>query len=82
MILNYRADEPTIAEAAATCKEHFKPGDRRLQFAFFVPGLLFPEKSPGQIDAKDALLTFQTNTLGPMLMIKHFSHGTVSASLR
>jgi NAD(P)-dependent dehydrogenase (short-subunit alcohol dehydrogenase family) len=38
-----------------------------------VPGLLFPEKSPAQIDAKDALLTFQTNTLGPMLMIKHFS---------
>ncbi|OSS50533.1 hypothetical protein B5807_05140 [Epicoccum nigrum] len=66
-------DESTIADAAATCKEHFKPGDHRLQLAFFVPGLLFPEKSPGQIDAKDALLTFQTNTLGPMLMIKHFS---------
>jgi NAD(P)-dependent dehydrogenase (short-subunit alcohol dehydrogenase family) len=38
-----------------------------------VPGLLFPEKSPAQINADDALLTFQTNTLGPMLMIKHFS---------
>jgi NAD(P)-dependent dehydrogenase (short-subunit alcohol dehydrogenase family) len=38
-----------------------------------VPGLLFPEKAPAQIDAENALLTFRTNTLGPMLMIKHFS---------
>ncbi|KAJ4410544.1 hypothetical protein N0V91_002031 [Didymella pomorum] len=66
-------DESTIEDAADTCKERFKPGDHQLQLAFFVPGLLFPEKAPAQIDAKDALLTFQTNTLGPMLMIKHFS---------
>ncbi|KAH6618733.1 hypothetical protein C7974DRAFT_426988 [Boeremia exigua] len=65
-------DESTIADAAASCKELFK-NDHKLQLAFFVPGLLYPEKSPAQIDAKDALLTFQTNTLGPMLMIKHFS---------
>lgn len=71
--LNVATDESTIADAAAACKEQFKPGDHKLQLAFFVPGLLFPEKSPAQIDAKDALLTFQTNTLGPMLMIKHFS---------
>jgi NAD(P)-dependent dehydrogenase (short-subunit alcohol dehydrogenase family) len=38
-----------------------------------VPGLLFPEKAPSQINADDALLTFRTNTLGPMLMLKHFS---------
>jgi len=35
--------------------------------------LLFPEKSPAQIDYDKALLTFQTNTLGPMLLLKHFS---------
>ena len=68
-----RADESTIADAAAACKEQFKPSTHQLQLAFFVPGLLFPEKSPAQINAEDALLTFQTNTLGPMLMIKHFS---------
>ncbi|KAF1929327.1 NAD(P)-binding protein [Didymella exigua CBS 183.55] len=66
-------DESTIADVAVACKEKFTPGDHQLQLAFFVPGLLFPEKAPAQIDAKDALLTFQTNTLGPMLMIKHFS---------
>jgi NAD(P)-dependent dehydrogenase (short-subunit alcohol dehydrogenase family) len=38
-----------------------------------VPGVLFPEKSPAQIKTDDALLTFQTNTLGPMLMLKHFA---------
>jgi NAD(P)-dependent dehydrogenase (short-subunit alcohol dehydrogenase family) len=38
-----------------------------------VPGILYPEKSPAQINADDALLTFRTNTLGPMLMLKHFS---------
>lgn len=44
-----------------------------LRLAFIVPGLLFPEKSPSQINGDDALLTFRTNTLGPMLMIKHFA---------
>lgn len=73
MGLTSNVDESSIADAAAACKEQFKPGDHQLQLAFYVPGLLFPEKAPSQIDAKDALLTFQTNTLGPMLMIKHFS---------
>ncbi|KAK4979507.1 hypothetical protein LTR66_010475 [Elasticomyces elasticus] len=38
-----------------------------------VLGLLFPEKSPTQISYDDALLTFRTNTLGPMMLLKHFS---------
>lgn len=66
-------DEATIADAASACKEQFQSSAHHLQLAFFVPGLLFPEKSPAQINAEDALLTFQTNSLGPMLMIKHFS---------
>ena len=66
-------DESTIADAAAECKKQFDPGSHQLQLAFIVPGLLFPEKSPAQINANDALLTFHTNTLGPMLMLKHFS---------
>jgi NAD(P)-dependent dehydrogenase (short-subunit alcohol dehydrogenase family) len=67
------ADESTIADAAAECKKQFGSGSHPLQLAFIVPGLLFPEKSPSQINADDALLTFRTNTLGPMLMLKHFS---------
>ncbi|CAN9151242.1 unnamed protein product [Alternaria alternata] len=66
-------DETTIADAAATCKKQFSDGPHQLQLAMMVPGILFPEKSPSQINADEALLTFRTNTLGPMLMLKHFS---------
>jgi NAD(P)-dependent dehydrogenase (short-subunit alcohol dehydrogenase family) len=45
-----------------------------LHLCLAVPGILYPEKSPSQIDADNALLTFQTNTLGPLLLMKHF-HG-------
>lgn len=41
--------------------------------AFCVPGILFPEKSPRQIECDNATKTFQTNVIGPMLVIKHFS---------
>jgi NAD(P)-dependent dehydrogenase (short-subunit alcohol dehydrogenase family) len=34
---------------------------------------LYPEKSPSQIDYNNALHTFQVNTLGPMVLLKHFS---------
>jgi NAD(P)-dependent dehydrogenase (short-subunit alcohol dehydrogenase family) len=40
--------------------------------AFILPGFLFPEKSPAQVDTGKALLTFRTNTLGPLLILKHF----------
>ena len=56
-------DEATIADAAASCKKQFSNGSNPLQLAFIVPGILFPEKSPAQIKADDALLTFRTNTL-------------------
>ncbi|KAF2712546.1 NAD(P)-binding protein [Pleomassaria siparia CBS 279.74] len=65
-------NESSIANVAAACKNKFPLNSHQLQFAFVVPGLLFPEKSPAQIDAEDALLTFRTNTIGPMLMLKHF----------
>ncbi|KAF2689537.1 NAD(P)-binding protein [Lentithecium fluviatile CBS 122367] len=66
-------DESTIADAAAACKEKFPLKSNQLQLSLIIPGILFPEKSPFQINADDALLTFRTNTLGPMLMLKHFS---------
>ena len=56
-------DEATIADAAASCKKQFSDNSNALQLAFIVPGILFPEKSPTQIKADDALLTFRTNTL-------------------
>jgi NAD(P)-dependent dehydrogenase (short-subunit alcohol dehydrogenase family) len=71
--IDHIIDEATIADAASSCKKQFSSGSNHLQLGFIVPGILFPEKSPAQINADDALLTFRTNTLGPMLMLKHFS---------
>lgn len=71
-------DEATIGSAASHCASKFpskgsSDGPHHLHLAYLIPGLLFPEKSPRQIDASSALLTFQTNALGPLLMLKHFS---------
>ncbi|KAK8166455.1 short-chain dehydrogenase/reductase-like protein [Phyllosticta citrichinensis] len=70
--LNY-LDEKTIEAASKSCAERFPPRSHHLHLALVVPGLLFPEKAPAQIDADNALLTLQTNTLGPLLAIKHFA---------
>jgi hypothetical protein len=60
---DYVLDEATIADSAASCKKQFSNGPSPLQLVLIVPGILFPEKSPAQIKADDALLTFRTNTL-------------------
>ncbi|KAI9697426.1 MAG: hypothetical protein M1836_004704 [Candelina mexicana] len=64
-------DESTIASAAAHCKSRFP--STHLHLAFCIPGILHPEKSPSQINYANALATFKTNTLGPLLLQKHFS---------
>ena len=66
-------DEDTISSAAAEATKLFPRKDHYLHLALCVPGLLFPEKAPSQIDHDSALLTFRTNVLGPMMLIKHFS---------
>ncbi|MCJ1374142.1 hypothetical protein MMC20_005374 [Loxospora ochrophaea] len=67
-------DESSITAAAKYCAERFpmKEGNY-LHLGFLIPGILHPEKSPSQIDAALALETFKINTLGPMLLLKHFS---------
>ncbi|KAK0947072.1 hypothetical protein LTR29_001355 [Friedmanniomyces endolithicus] len=66
-------DEQTIQDASAEVSTLFPKKEYYLHLSLCVPGLLFPEKSPSQIDYEHALLTFRTNTLGPMLLLKHFS---------
>ncbi|KAK3714314.1 hypothetical protein LTR37_007900 [Vermiconidia calcicola] len=66
-------DEQSISNAANEASSLFPKKDAYLHLSLCLPGLLFPEKSPSQINYDDALLTFQTNTLGPMMLIKHFS---------
>ena len=64
-------NEGSVAEAAKQCKSKFS--DSYLRLAFCIPGILHPEKAPSQINYDDALSTFQVNTLGPLLLAKHFS---------
>ncbi|MCJ1459502.1 hypothetical protein MMC28_009881 [Mycoblastus sanguinarius] len=64
-------DEKTISEAASHCRSRFS--DSYLRLGFCIPGILHPEKSPSQIDHANALSTFQINTLGPLLLSKHFT---------
>ena len=66
------AEEETIKAAASKTKHMFGKSDNHLRLAFAIPGILHPEKSPAQIDYDLALQTFKINTLGPMLLMKHF----------
>lgn len=66
-------DEQTIADAASKASTTFPKDSSHLRLALAIPGILYPEKSPAQIDYDNALRTFQTNTLGPMMLLKHFS---------
>jgi len=66
-------DEQSISDAAEQASSLFPKKEAYLHLSLCIPGLLFPEKAPAQIDYDNALLTFKTNTLGPMMLIKHFS---------
>lgn len=45
--------------------------DTPLRLALTIPGILYVEKTPDQINAANALDSFQVNALGPMLLMKH-----------
>ena len=65
-------DEQSIADAASSAKSLFPQREAYLHLALSIPGILYPEKSPSRIDYDDALETFRVNTLGPMMLTKHF----------
>ncbi|KAI9831508.1 MAG: hypothetical protein M1826_003398 [Phylliscum demangeonii] len=66
-------DESSIASAAAYCGARFAP--HALHLALTGPGILPapPEKRPSQISAATATAVFAVNTIGPMLLFKHFA---------
>ncbi|KAK4634533.1 hypothetical protein CLAFUW4_00729 [Fulvia fulva] len=66
-------DEHVVEEAAKTISEVLPKKKSYLRLSLCIPGLLFPEKAPHQINYDDALLTFRTNALGPLLLMKHLS---------
>ncbi|KAI2605047.1 NAD(P)-binding protein [Hypoxylon fragiforme] len=64
--------EPTISAASATAARLFPPSTHHLRLAFALPGILRPEKSPRDVDHDAALAMLQTNTLGPLMLMKWF----------
>ncbi|KAH6679446.1 hypothetical protein B0J14DRAFT_624518 [Halenospora varia] len=67
-------DEKTISEAAKQAKSLFPTEMGHLHLAFTIPGILYPEKSPQQLKQEQLTHTFAVNTIGPMLVAKHFSN--------
>ena len=47
--------------------------DNHLRLAFAIPGILYPEKAPSQLDHEQLTRTFAINTIGPLLLMKHFT---------
>ncbi|CAL3964074.1 unnamed protein product [Diplocarpon coronariae] len=66
-------DESTISRAAEEAKSMFPPSSHHLHLAFSIPGILYPEKSPSQLSHENLTHTFAINTIGPLLLAKHFS---------
>ncbi|ROV95461.1 hypothetical protein VMCG_08449 [Cytospora schulzeri] len=65
-------DEPTIEAASREAARLFPPEAYHLHLGFAIPGVLHAEKSPRQVDAGEALMTYRVNTLGPLLLMKWF----------
>ena len=65
-------DEDSIQRAAEDAKSMFTR-DNHLHLAFAIPGILYPEKSPSQLDHAHITQTFAVNTIGPLLLMKHFT---------
>lgn len=65
-------DESTIEAASAEAARLFPRDTHHLRLGFTIPGVLHAEKSPRQVSAEDALMTYRVNTLGPLLLMKWF----------
>lgn len=74
-------DEGTLRSAVDFIKMKYPLGgkgstgnhaeDNYARMVFCVPGVLYPEKTPEQVDYENALTTYKINTLGPLMAMKH-----------
>lgn len=68
-------EESSISDVAGYCKERYQSKDNKeahLRLGVCLPGQLYPEKSPSQIEYDKALSTLKLNLLTPMMLLKHF----------
>lgn len=62
-----------MKKAAEKAKSLFPEDKHHLRLGFCIPGILYPEKAPSQLDHALLTKTFAVNTIGPLLMMKHFT---------
>jgi NAD(P)-dependent dehydrogenase (short-subunit alcohol dehydrogenase family) len=62
-----------MQRAAEEANSLFPEDKHHLRLGFCIPGILYPEKSPSQLDHAALTKTFAVNTIGPLLMMKHFT---------
>ena len=67
-------DEATMEAAAERAHELFPSKKYHLRLACAIPGILGVEKKPEQIDAEKSLKMFQVNSVGTLLLMKHFDN--------
>lgn len=69
-------EESSISDVAGYCRDKYQSNNKEahLRLGICLPGQLYPEKSPAQIDYDKALSTLKLNLLSPMMLLKHF-HG-------
>ncbi|KAK5663210.1 hypothetical protein OQA88_6628, partial [Cercophora sp. LCS_1] len=64
--------EPSIVAASYRAASIFPPQTHHLHLGFCLPGILHAEKNLSQVDYSDALETYKVNTLGVLMVMKHF----------
>ena len=64
--------ETSVRRAAEHAADLFPKDKYHLHLGFALPGVLYPEKSPAQVDYDHALETYKVNALGPLVLMKWF----------
>lgn len=64
--------EESVRRASERAADLFPKDSHHLHLGFALPGVLYPEKSPAQVDYDHALETYRVNALGPLLLMKWF----------
>ncbi|KAI0333686.1 NAD-P-binding protein [Cubamyces sp. BRFM 1775] len=75
------ASEESIAAAAAALEDALpKDAQSYIRIAFFLAGVLHPERQPADLVLENIVETFQLNAISHLLLIKHFSRFLPPAS--
>ncbi|KAL7280023.1 hypothetical protein ACG7TL_006437 [Trametes sanguinea] len=78
--LDFTSEESIASAADALARALPQDAQSYIRVAFFLAGVLHPERQPGDLVLKDIAETFQLNVIAHLLLIKHFSRFLPPAS--